>query len=242
MKTSRSSRKMERLGDDTKGVQSIMDLMQLRTIEPLASKLVGDHRDDETMESIDKYADKNGDLKNPFGFWGKEDWGSSFYQSPFMVELGDDTFMNVSCSEQWYVWRKAWYFGDYDSMYKLSEQGLSPVEYKWFGSKIRGFDRSDWAGVRDDYMMEALLLKFGGSIELARRLEDTGDAVLVETSPVDEYWGVGLSKIDLMGQTDDRWKNMMEWNGDNRLGFLLMTLRKELPGLIREHNIEDSMR
>lgn len=218
-----------------------MDLTQLRTVEPLASKLVGNHRDDEMMESIDRYADKNGDLKDPVGFWGKDDWESNFYQAPFMVKLGDDRFMNVSCSEQWYMWRKAWYFGDYDSMYKLNEQGLQPAKYKQIGKKINGFDQSEWAGVRDDYMMEALLLKFGGNTDLARKLEDTGDSVLVETSPVDEYWGVGLPKTDLMGQPDYRWKNMMEWNGDNRLGFLLMTLRKELPDLIKERSTENSI-
>lgn len=205
-----------------------MDLMQLRTVEPLACRLVGDRNGDEVLGSIDKYADRNGDLRNPVGFWLKDDWASSFHRAPFTVELGDDTFMTVSCSEQWYMWRRAWYFGDYAAMSDLSAQELSPVTCKSIGSKTNGFNEAEWAEVREDYMMEALLLKFGGNPDLMRKLVDTGDSMLVEVSPVNEYWGVGLPMIDLTGQVDNRWKNMMEWNGDNRLGFLLMALRDEV--------------
>jgi ribA/ribD-fused uncharacterized protein len=46
--------------------------------------------------------------------------------------------------------------------------------------------------------------------------------VLVEASPYDPIWGIGL-KFD-----DERAKNPMNWLGQNLLGFSLMTVRHYL--------------
>jgi ribA/ribD-fused uncharacterized protein len=51
--------------------------------------------------------------------------------------------------------------------------------------------------------------------------------VLVEASPVDRVWGIGLAK------DDERAANPLRWNGTNLLGFALMVVRDTLGGVNR---------
>ena len=50
----------------------------------------------------------------------------------------------------------------------------------------------------------------------------TGDKVLVEASPVDTIWGIGL------GKENEKAKNVAMWRGKNLLGFALMEVRDEI--------------
>jgi ribA/ribD-fused uncharacterized protein len=60
-------------------------------------------------------------------------------------------------------------------------------------------------------MLKGLRAKFNQSLELKNRLLETGNALLIEDSLYDYYWGVGRNKT-----------------GKNRLGALLMQVREEL--------------
>ena len=51
---------------------------------------------------------------------------------------------------------------------------------------------------------------------------DTGDKILVEASPYDRIWGIGLSA------THPDAKNPAKWKGENLLGKVLMDVRNEL--------------
>jgi hypothetical protein len=79
--------------------------------------------------------------------------------------------------------------------------------------KTREFPlRSDWNTYRDTVMYAALKEKFSERHpELRDKLLATGDAILKEASPMDNYWGIGRSK-----------------KGQNKLGQLLMKIRSEL--------------
>lgn len=72
---------------------------------------------------------------------------------------------------------------------------------------------------KDHYMFSALAQKFHQHMELQQWLLDTGDATLVEESPMDGYWGSAF-------------KNGTE--GLNKLGRMLMLVRKR----IRERALE----
>lgn len=61
--------------------------------------------------------------------------------------------------------------------------------------------------------------KFGGHPELKDFLLATHGRVLVEASPVDRIWGIGLTA------EDDRAASPSTWRGLNLLGFALMTAR-----------------
>ena len=71
--------------------------------------------------------------------------------------------------------------------------------------------RSDWNAVRDDVMLIALRAKFTQHETLRGQLLATGDALLVEHTHLDSYWGDGG-----------------DGSGQNRLGLLLMQVRDEL--------------
>ena len=75
--------------------------------------------------------------------------------------------------------------------------------------------RNDWESVKENVMYKALQAKFSQHEKLRRLLLGTGDRELIEHSPHDSYWGDGGNGT-----------------GQNRLGALLMELRKEMKAKI----------
>ena len=71
--------------------------------------------------------------------------------------------------------------------------------------------RRDWEDVKEDVMYKALQAKFTQHEKLGRQLRETGERKLIEHSPYDSYWGDGG-----------------DGSGKNRLGILLMKLRREM--------------
>jgi len=68
------------------------------------------------------------------------------------------------------------------------------------------------------------LLKFSQNQKIRKFLLSTGKKILVEASPYDKIWGIGML------ETDHRAENPLLWNGENLLGFALMEVRDELEG------------
>lgn len=169
------------------------------------------------------------------GFWNGEDWASNFHPAPFEVDwdgdlpgFPDGRMLRMGCSEQWFMFRKAWRFHDSDAMAVLLEPGLGPRDCKVIGRSVRGFDAVVWDRESDWWMLEALVFKFTQDPGLARLLVGTGGWTLVECSPFDRVWGVGLGMRDVNGAPDGRWLDPRQWPGANRLGFRLMDLRDVL--------------
>lgn len=171
----------------------------------------------------------DGPRRRYFGFWNGEDWASNFHPAPFAVDWkepdGTVRELRLECSEQWFMFRKAWRFRDRAAMDAVLQPGLQPQQYKQIGRSVQGFDEAAWDRESRSCMFEALMLKFSQNSGLAQRLLDTADQVLVECSPFDRIWGVGLGKQTKDGQPDSRWQDSRNWQGKNRLGFLLMDIR-----------------
>lgn len=70
--------------------------------------------------------------------------------------------------------------------------------------------------------MEGNLHKFRQDDRLRDYLLGTGDRVLVEASPMDRIWGIGLA------EGDERAQDPARWRGLNLLGFALMETRERL--------------
>lgn len=70
-------------------------------------------------------------------------------------------------------------------------------------------------------MVRANQAKFSQNPELGNFLQRTGTRVLVEASPVDTIWGIGLAR------DDERIHDPNQWQGLNLLGFALMEVRRE---------------
>lgn len=90
------------------------------------------------------------------------------------------------------------------------------------GRKVTGFSQSEWDKISRGVMIQASEAKYRQNKSLRDALVGTKGTVLVEASPYDCVWGIGLSR------TDVRSNDHLLWKGANRLGFLLSTLRDNL--------------
>lgn len=121
-------------------------------------------------------------------------------------------------AEHWMMAKKAELFRDME-MFKKINDAKSPGEAKKLGRKVKGFNEEKWNASRYDIVVEGNYHKFSQHLDLKEFLINTQDRILVEASPVDNIWGVGLSK-----DSDDI-ANPELWKGLNLLGFALMEVR-----------------
>lgn len=122
-------------------------------------------------------------------------------------------------AEHWMMWSKAVLFGDTDiadEILKIPHQGV----VKDLGRKISNFDEGTWIQHRESIVYRGNILKFGQNPTARKILLDTGDKILVEASPYDRIWGIGL------GPNDPRASDRKKWRGMNLLGESLMKVRE----------------
>ena len=88
----------------------------------------------------------------------------------------------------------------------------------------RNFDEGAWADARFQLVVAGTLAKFSQNAELGKYLLGTRDRVLVEASPSDRIWGIGLAADSAQAMDPE------QWPGLNLLGFALMEARQRLCG------------
>nr|WP_031168005.1 NADAR family protein [Streptosporangium roseum] len=124
-------------------------------------------------------------------------------------------------AEHYMMAHKAWLFGDGETAARILAAG-HPGEAKKLGREVRGFDESVWDEHRYEIVVRGTIAKFGRHPELRDFLLGTRGRVLVEASPVDRIWGIGLTA------DDERAASPATWRGPNLLGFALMDARDAL--------------
>ncbi|QKG21835.1 NADAR family protein [Actinomadura verrucosospora] len=155
-------------------------------------------------------------------FWGHRKPGpgylSQWWPSPFTV--GDVTY---ATAEHYMMAEKARLFGDGETAAAVID-APHPGAAKDLGRRVRGFDDDAWTARRAEIVVAGNRAKFEQNPELRDYLAGTRDRVLVEASPLDRVWGIGLAA------DDPRAQEPAEWQGLNLLGFALMTVRESLAG------------
>ncbi|MGW5199550.1 NADAR family protein [Streptomyces spiralis] len=141
---------------------------------------------------------------------------SQWWPSPFTVEG-----VMYATAEHWMMAGKARLFGDAEAERRALAAG-HPSLAKKAGRLVRGFDEDIWARERFRIVVAGSVHKFAADPELREFLLGTGDRVLVEASPVDRVWGIGLAADDEAAADPERWR------GPNLLGFALMEARHRL--------------
>lgn len=124
-------------------------------------------------------------------------------------------------AEHYMMAHKAWLFGDEETAAEILAVS-HPGEAKRLGRTVRGFDEAVWAERRYEIVVRGNIAKFGQHPELREFLLGTWRRVLVEASPQDRVWGIGLAA------SDDRAASAATWQGLNLLGFALMDTRDAL--------------
>lgn len=123
-----------------------------------------------------------------------------------------------SCTEQYMMAEKARLFGDAD-MREAIMKSSHPKEMKAFGRAVRHFDQQVWSEQCYDIVKRGNLAKFSQNPELWEFMKTTKNRILVEASPRDRVWGIG------MGKSNPDAENPMKWRGKNLLGFALTEVR-----------------
>ncbi|MFD8978745.1 NADAR family protein [Streptomyces sp. NPDC059564] len=141
---------------------------------------------------------------------------SQWWPSAFTV--GD---VRYATAEHWMMAGKARLFGDAEAE-RAALEAKSPAQAKKAGRLVRGFQDTVWERERFALVVEGSVHKFGSDPALRAYLLGTGSRVLVEASPVDRIWGIGLAA------DDDRALDPARWRGLNLLGFALMEARERL--------------
>ena len=141
---------------------------------------------------------------------------SQWYDSPF--EVDGKRFITA---EHYMMYGKAMLFKDTEVAEKILKS-TNPGAAKKLGRAVRGFDQQQWEAACFDIVVAGNVAKFSADQALKTFLLNTGDRVLVEASPVDQIWGIGMAE----DHPDCHNPNL--WKGDNLLGFALMVARQKL--------------
>lgn len=134
---------------------------------------------------------------------------------PVGFTVGD---IDYRSAEHFMMEQKARLFGD-DAVAERVLAAASPGEAKALGRRVRDFDEEIWARDRYDIVVRGNSAKFSQHPALREYLVGTGRRTLVEASPVDRVWGIGVAA------DDERAGRPSAWPGLNLLGFALMEVR-----------------
>lgn len=141
---------------------------------------------------------------------------SQWYPSEFVVDG-----VTYPTAEHFMMAEKARLFADSQARQAIRSAG-TPEEAKSLGRSVRGFDSAIWSAQRSEVVTRGSVAKFSANASLRSYLVGTGDQVLVEASPVDPIWGIGLA-----ADHPDATKPSA-WRGQNLLGIALMQARAQL--------------
>jgi len=151
---------------------------------------------------------KNGDvIKSCFSQW---------WEANFVIDA-----IEYKTAEHYMMAEKARLFNNPEIRQKIIDC-KSPAAAKKLGRQVENFDQSIWESKRFEIVKTANYHKFSQNIELANFLQQTNKKILVEASPVDPIWGIGLA------EDHENAHNPKKWRGLNLLGFALMEVRDEL--------------
>ncbi len=176
-----------------------------------------------SKKELQEYVNRGKSAKYMF-FWGHRSKGTDVTKASLSQWYGmhfSNNGISYMSAEHYMMAEKARLFGDRDAYQKIINAS-NPGAAKAFGREVRGFDEEIWARERFGIVVADNLLKFSQNKELAEFLIGTGQRVLVEASPVDRIWGIGLAA------DDHRVENPNLWRGENLLGFALMEVRDML--------------
>ena len=141
---------------------------------------------------------------------------SNWYPAAFTVEG-----VHYATTEHYMMAHKAKLFRDTTSYHNILAV-KTPKEAKTLGRNVQGFHEATWNEHRVDIVVTGNLAKFSQHAPLKQYLLSTGEKVLVEASPYDRIWGIGMS-ADAPNITEPE-----TWQGLNLLGFALMEVRHRL--------------
>jgi len=156
--------------------------------------------------------------KSPFSQWygswmnkNNETYDGSFIVGEFKYKT----------AEHYMMAEKALLFKDFETRHKILKE-THPREVKKLGRLINNFNQEKWDEYKEEIVYQGNYVKFTQHKDLRRKLLNTNDTKLVEASPLDPIWGIGLDEIEAK-ELDEKY-----WPGQNLLGKALMRVREQI--------------
>jgi ribA/ribD-fused uncharacterized protein len=141
---------------------------------------------------------------------------SQWFPAAFVVDR-----VPYATAEHFMMAEKARLFGDGAALAAILE-ARTPADAKALGRSVKGYDDDAWARARLAAVVRGNVAKFAQNAAMGAFLLGTGERVIVEASPRDRVWGIG------MGASNPDARVPAKWQGRNLLGFALMAARDEL--------------
>jgi ribA/ribD-fused uncharacterized protein len=129
--------------------------------------------------------------------------------------------VTYNCCEQYMMAQKALLFGDMDK-HDLIMKSNDPREQKKLGKEVSGYTDTVWHAKRMEIVFKGNYAKFSQHADLKTAILGTGNRIIVEASPVDKIWGIGLPAAAAEACFPEKWR------GQNLLGETLMRVRTAL--------------
>ena len=150
-------------------------------------------------------------------FWETESPFSQWHRSRYTLNG-----FSYSCAEQGMMHGKALLFDDQE-VAALVLQTNNPRKIKSLGRKVQGFDEKVWEQNRWKIVYENSVAKFTQNAHMRKALLSTQpNCLLVEASPSDRIWGIGLVEAEARQLPPSQWKGL------NLLGQILTQVRDEI--------------
>jgi len=149
-------------------------------------------------------------------FWKSESVFSNWYLANFELEG-----IQYNCVEQYMMYQKALLFDDTEIAEKILQTKKQGAQ-KALGRQVSKFNDDVWRANCKQIVYDGNRAKFLQNENLLKRLLKTRKTTLVEASPVDAIWGIGLSEHDPKAHIRAKWR------GKNWLGEVLTNLREDL--------------
>ena len=158
---------------------------------------------------------------NLIAFWSNKDPKIGIFSNWYTCTFKDNSGRQFNCTEQFMMYYKAKLFKDFE----IAEKIMSTTDQKTMkdlGRQVHNFDEAVWNKVKYAIVYQANFFKFTQNPDLEEALLATSGKVLVEASPYDKIWGVGMSA------SNNDILDTHKWRGENLLGKILMHLRMVL--------------
>ena len=141
---------------------------------------------------------------------------SQWYQSPMEIDG-----VKYNCCEQYMMHQKALHFGDKETA-EMIMKAESPRDQKQLGRQVKGFNKEMWDAACVSIVYKGNYAKFTQNEKLKAELLMTGDRIMVEASPYDKIWGIG------MGENEQGVDDPKNWKGLNLLGWSIQLVKNEI--------------
>lgn len=151
-------------------------------------------------------------------FWSNGSIYSNWHLAPITIDG-----ITYNCCEQYMMAKKAKLFGDMVTWQSVMETPL-PREQKALGRQVKNFNPDIWAVIARDVVFRANMAKFTQHNELESAIFETRHTLLVEASPYDTVWGIGMSEEDAIRV------GVAHWRGTNWLGQVITEVRESIFG------------